>query len=130
MLEMLKTLDTKSIIIVILASLLVIFTIFQPNKKIHTYKDEIKALHKKNEKLLHSNDSLKVVNQKIDAELEKIYGIIKITEKLIVQYDNRINNLKNKQDEISNRVNILSADGVAIEFTNYIKKRSGKSVRK
>jgi hypothetical protein len=130
MLEMLKTLDTKSIIIVILASLLVIFTIFQPNKKIHTYKDEIKALHQKNEKLLHSNDSLKVVNQKIDVELEKIYGIIKITEKLIVQYDNRINNLKNKQDEISNRVNILSADGVAIEFTNYIKKRSGKSVRK
>ena len=95
-----------------------------------TYKDEIKALHQKNEKLLHSNDSLKVVNKKIDKELEKIYGIIKITEKLIVQYDNRINNLKNKQDEISNRVNILSADGVAIEFTNYIKKRSGKSVRK
>ena len=127
---MLKTLDTKSIIILILATLLVIFTIFQPNKNIHTYKDEIKALHQKNEKLLHSNDSLKVVNKKIDKELEKIYGIIKITEKLIVQYDNRINNLKNKQDEISNRVNILSADGVAIEFTNYIKKGSGKSVRK
>jgi predicted RNase H-like nuclease (RuvC/YqgF family) len=130
MLEMLKNLDAKSIIIIILASLLVIFTIFQPNKKIETYKDEIKVLHQKNKELLHSNDSLKIVNQKIDKELEKIYGIIRITEKLIVQYDNRINDLKNKQNETSNRVNVLNADGVASEFANYIKKRSGKGIRK
>ena len=127
---MLKNLDAKSIIIIILASLLVIFTIFQPNKKIETYKGEIKVLHQKNKELLHSNDSLKIVNQKIDKELEKIYGIIRITEKLIVQYDNRINDLKNKQNETSNRVNVLNADGVASEFTNYIKKRSGKGIRK
>lgn len=127
---MLKTLDTKSIIIIILASLLLIFTIFQPNKKINNYKDEIKVLHEKNEKLLHTNDSLAIANQKIDKELKNIYGIIKITEKLITQYDNRINELKNKQDETSNRVNVLSADGVASEFTNYIKKRSGKNIRK
>jgi NCAIR mutase (PurE)-related protein len=127
---MLKTLDTKSIIIIILASLLLIFTIFQPNKKINNYKDEIKVLHEKNEKLLHTNDSLAIVNQKIDKELKNIYGIIKITEKLITQYDNRIIELKNKQDETSNRVNVLSADGVASEFTNYIKKRSGKNIRK
>ena len=127
---MLKTLDTKSIIIIIIASLLLIFTIFQPNKKINNYKDEIKVLHEKNEKLLHTNDSLAIANQKIDKELKNIYGIIKITEKLITQYDNRINELKNKQDETSNRVNVLSADGVASEFTNYIKKRSGKNIRK
>lgn len=127
---MLKTLDTKSIIIIILASLLLIFTIFQPNKKINNYKDEIKVLHEKNEKLLHTNDSLAIANQKIDKELKNIYGIIKITEKLITQYDNRIIELKNKQDETSNRVNVLSADGVASEFTNYIKKRSGKNIRK
>jgi hypothetical protein len=130
MLEMLKTLDTKSIIILILASLLVIFTLLKPNKEINTYKDEIKSLHQRNSKLLNTNDSLKLVNKNIDTELKKIYGIIRITEKLIVQYDNRINDLKHKQDEISNRVNILSADGVAIEFTNYIKKRSSKGVRK
>ena len=127
---MIKTLDTKSIIIIILASLLLIFTIFQPNKKINNYKDEIKVLHEKNEKLLHTNDSLAIANQKIDKELKNIYGIIKITEKLITQYDNRIIELKNKQDETSNRVNVLSADGVASEFTNYIKKRSGKNIRK
>jgi predicted RNase H-like nuclease (RuvC/YqgF family) len=127
---MAKQLDTKSIIIIILASLLVIFTIFQPNKKIDNYKDEIKALHLKNEQLLQNNDSLKIVNEKIDKELKNIYGVIKITEKLIAQYDNRITELKNKQDETSNRVNVLSADGVASEFTNYIKKRSSKDIRK
>jgi septal ring factor EnvC (AmiA/AmiB activator) len=127
---MLKTLDTKSIIIIILASLLLIFTVFQPNRKIDQYKDEIKTLHQKNEKLLHTSDSLKLVNEQIDVELQKIYGIIKLHEKLIVQYNNTINDLKKQQDETSNRVNVLNADGVAAEFTNYIKKRSGKNIRK
>ena len=126
---MLKTLDTKSIIIIILASLLLIFTVFQPNRKIDQYKDEIKTLHQKNEKLLHTSDSLKLVNEQIDAELQKIYGVIKLHEKLIVQYNNTINDLKKQQDETSNRVNVLNADGVAAEFTNYIKKRSGKNIR-
>ena len=127
---MLKTLDTKSIIIIILASLLLIFTVFQPNRKIDQYKDEIKTLHQKNEKLLYTSDSLKLVNEQIDAELQKIYGVIKLHEKLIVQYNNTINDLKKQQDETSNRVNVLNADGVAAEFTNYIKKRSGKNIRK
>jgi septal ring factor EnvC (AmiA/AmiB activator) len=127
---MLKTLDTKSIIIIILASLLLIFTVFQPNKKIDQYKDEIKTLHQKNEKLLHTSDSLKLVNEQIDAELQKIYGVIKLHEKLIVQYNNTIIALKKQQNETSNRVNVLNADGVAAEFTNYIKKRSGKNIRK
>jgi hypothetical protein len=127
---MLKTLDTKSIIIIILASLLLIFTVFQPNKKIDQYKDEIKTLHQKNEKLLHTSDSLKLVNEQIDAELQKIYGVIKLHEKLIVQYNNTIIDLKKQQNETSNRVNVLNADGVAAEFTNYIKKRSGKNIRK
>jgi septal ring factor EnvC (AmiA/AmiB activator) len=127
---MLKTLDTKSIIIIILASLLLIFTVFQPNRKIDQYKDEIKTLHQKNEKLLHTSDSLRLVNEQIDAELQKIYGVIKLHEKLIVQYNNTINDLKKQQNETSNRVNVLNADGVAAEFTNYIKKRSSKNIRK
>lgn len=127
---MLKTLDTKSIIIIILASLLLIFTVFQPNRKIDQYKDEIKTLHQKNQKLLHTSDSLRLVNEQIDAELQKIYGVIKLHEKLIVQYNNTINDLKKQQNETSNRVNVLNADGVAAEFTNYIKKRSSKNIRK
>jgi hypothetical protein len=127
---MLKNLDTKSIIIIILASLLLIFTVFQRSEKIDQYKDEIKTLHQKNKKLLYTSDSLKLVNKQIDVELQKIYGIINFHEKLIVQYNNTINDLKKQQDETSNRVNVLTADGVATEFTNYIKKRSSKNIRK
>jgi hypothetical protein len=130
MLEMLKTLDTKSIIIIILITLLLIFTVFQPNRKIDQHKDEIEILHQKNDKLLHTNDSLKIVNQRIDLELNKIYGVIKLHENLIMKYNNTINNLKKQQDETSNRVNVLNADGVATEFTDYIKKRSSKNIRK
>ena len=86
-------------------------------------------MHQKNEKLLYTSDSLRLVNVQIDAELQKIYGVIKLHEKLIVQYNNTINDLKKQQDETSNRVNVLNADGVAAEFTNYIKKRSGKNIR-
>ena len=130
MLEMLKKLEIKTIIIIILTVLLVILTIFKPNKMITDYKNEIKVLNDKSNKLLHTNDSLNQVNKKLDSELEKIYGIIKVTEKLIIQYDNNIIELKNKQNEISNRVNVLNADGVASEFTNYIKERSSKGIRK
>lgn len=127
---MLKTLDTKSIIIIILTTLLLIFTVFQPNRKIDQHKGEIEFLHQKNEKLLHANDSLKLVNQRIDLELNKIYSVIKLHENLITKYNNTINDLKKQQDETSNRVNVLNADGVATEFTDYIKKRSSKNIRK
>ena len=130
MLEMLKTLDIKSIIIIILTTLLLIFTVLQPNRKINEYKDEIKILHQNNKKLLHTSDSLKIVNQRIGLELNKIYDVIKLHETLITKYNNTINDLKKQQDETRNRVNVLNADGVATEFTNYIKKRSGKNIRK
>jgi hypothetical protein len=130
MLQMLKKLDIKSILIIILATLLIILTVFQPNKKIDYYKNEIELLHKSNAKLLYSNDSLKLVNKGLDKELTKIYGVIKLHETLILKYNNTINDLKQQQDETTNRINILNADGVATEFTNYLKKRSSKSIRK
>lgn len=127
---MVKKLDTKSIIIIILTMLLLIFALFIPNKKINQYKDEVKGLHQKNQKLLYTNDSLKSVNKEIDIELEKMYDVIKAHETLITQYNDRINELKKQKNETFNKVNILSGDSVAIEFTNYIKKRTGKNVCK
>jgi hypothetical protein len=127
---MVKKLDTKSIIIIILTMLLLIFALFRPNKKINQYKDEVKALHQKNQKLLYTNDSLKSVNKEIDIELEKMYDVIKAHETLITEYNDKINELKKQKNETFNKVNILSGDSVAIEFTNYIKKRTGKNICK
>jgi peptidoglycan hydrolase CwlO-like protein len=125
-----KKFDTKTIIIMILAVLVIILMITNSKNNIYGYKKEIKELHEKNTKLRYEYDSLVVDNKRIDAELDKIYGVINITEKLVEQYDNRIKELKESKNETSNRVNVLNADGVASEFTNYIKKRGSKNIRK
>jgi len=125
-----KKLDTKTIIIIILTALVLILMLFTVKNNVHDYKKEIKELHQQNTQLKYQVDSITVENKKIDAELNKIYGVISITEKLIEQYDNRIKELKQSKNETSNRVNVLNANGVAAEFTNYIKKRGSKNVRK
>jgi peptidoglycan hydrolase CwlO-like protein len=125
-----KKFDAKTIIIMILAVLVIILMIANSKNNVYGYKKEIKELHEKNTKLRYEYDSLVVDNKRIDAELDKIYGVINITEKLVEQYDNRIKELKESKNETTNRVNVLNADGVASEFTNYIKKRGSKNIRK
>lgn len=120
---MLKKLDTKSIIIIILTSLLVIFIWLEPNKRINYYKNELKALREANIELLKTNDSLKKANVLIDNEIKNLHKIIEVNEKLLIQYNNEITYLKNRKNEIPGKVNILNADMVAIEFTNYFKRR-------
>jgi uncharacterized protein YoxC len=124
-----KKLDAKTIIIIILTALVLILMLFTVKNNVYDYKKEIKELHQQNTQLKHQVDSITVENKKIDAQLNKIYGIINISEKLIEQYDNRIKELKQSKNETSNRVNVLNANGVATEFTNYIKKRGSKNVR-
>ncbi len=121
--DMLKKLDGKTIMIIILTTLVIIMMLSRSKNNVYYYKEEIKELNEKNLRLKAQYDSLSLENKKIDAQLEKIYGVIKITEKLIVQYDNRIKELKDRQNETSDRINVLNADGVARELTNYIKKR-------
>lgn len=125
-----KKFDAKTIIIMILAVLVIIIMVVNSKNNVYGYKKEIKELHEKNTQLRYKFDSLTVENKKIDAELDKIYGVIDITKKLIEQYDNRIKELKQSKNETSNRVNVLNANGVASEFTNYIKKRGSKNIRK
>ena len=124
-----KKLDAKTIIIIILTALVLILMLFTVKNNVYDYKKEIKELHQQNTQLKHQVDSITVENKKIDAQLNNIYGIINISETLIEQYDNRIKELKQSKNETSNRVNVLNANGVATEFTNYIKKRGSKNVR-
>lgn len=126
---MLKKIDTKTVLIIILTILVIILMVAQSKNNIYYYKKEINELNKQNRELRFKYDSISDENHKIDSELKKIYGVINITEKLIAQYDNKIKDLKNDKNETSNRVNILNANGVAVEFTNYIKKRRNKNIR-
>jgi uncharacterized protein YoxC len=98
-----KKLDTKTIIIIILTALVLILMFFNTKNNVYDYKKEIEELHQKNTQLKYQVDSITVENKKIDAQLNKIYGIINISEKLIEQYDNRIKELKQSKKNKTKR---------------------------
>jgi chromosome segregation ATPase len=127
---MLKKLDNKSYIILILIAILLVSIITRPGNKINYYKKEISELKLKNQKLLYSYDSLRNENKIIDTKLKLLYLIIEEKEKTISSYNDKIEYYKRKQNEIPSKIKFLNADGVATEFTNYIKKRSSKNIRK
>ena len=127
---MLKKLDNKSYIILILIAILLVSIITRPGNKINYYKKEISELKLKNQKLLYSYDSLRYENKKIDTKLKLLYLIIEEKEKTISSYNDKIEYYKRKQNEIPSKIKFLNADGVATEFTNYIKTKRSKSVHK
>jgi chromosome segregation ATPase len=127
---MLKKLDNKSYIILILIAILLVSIITRPGNKINYYKKEISELKLKNQKLLYSYDSLRNENRIIDTKLKLLYLIIEEKEKTISSYNDKIEYYKRKQNEIPSKIKFLNADGVATEFTNYIKTKRSKSVHK
>jgi chromosome segregation ATPase len=127
---MLKKLDNKSYIILILIAILLVSIITRPGNKINYYKKEISELKLKNQKLLYSYDSLRNENKIIDTKLKLLYLIIEEKEKTISSYNDKIEYYKRKQNEIPSKIKFLNADGVATEFTNYIKTKRSKSVHK
>ena len=127
--NILKNLEPKTIIILILTILLTISIIFRPGQKIDYYKSEIKSLNNRNKVLMKTYDSLEFENRKLDVKIESLQSIIQKNEKIIMDYNKQIINLKQNQNDTRNKVNVLTADGVASEFTNYLKTKSGKSVR-
>ena len=127
--NILKKLEPKTTIILILTILLVLSVIFRPGKKIDYYKGEIKDLKNKNKELMKSYDSLEFENRKLDVKIESLNSIILDNERIITDYNKQIINLKQNKNDTRNKVNVLTADGVASELTNYLKTKSGKSVR-
>lgn len=125
----LKKLDIKSIFIIIL-SLGLIFSFMLGQKNTIDYKkDEIKNLHEKNKFLLSKNDSLKSLNKVLDEQIFVINKQLQINEKMLVESELKINTLKQRRNETNNTVTRLSANGVANELSNYIKKHKNSSVR-
>ena len=122
-----KLLDTKSIFIIILASLLVIAVVFNNKYTPKKYEDEINALHLENDKLTHNNDSLKVSNQKLDTYIKEINTQITENKVLLNNTQSQLNKLNKRRNEIPNSVKRLSANGVAIAFSDYLDKRTKSS---
>ena len=115
-----KKLDIKSIAIIVLGAALIISFLFGNKLHINDHKDEIKALHEQNSNLMLSNDSIKALNIKLDAEIKEINTKIVAYETSLATKDSEITTLKKKRNEVPRYVNSLSGDGVANAFSDYL----------
>jgi regulator of replication initiation timing len=118
----LKKLDIKTVFIIILSLGLIISFFLGQKNKISYRKDEIKELHAKNDKLLGKNDSLFILNDKLEKKIAKINLLIEANNKEITEKESQIQLLKKRKNEIPNHVNVLSANGVASSLTKYIER--------
>jgi regulator of replication initiation timing len=118
----LKKLDIKTVFIIILSLGLIISFFLGQKNKINYRKDEIKELHAKNDKLLGKNDSLFILNDKLEKKIAKINLLIEANNKEIAEKESQIQLLKKRKNEIPNHVNVLSANGVASSLTKYIER--------
>lgn len=122
-----KFLDIKTIFIIILGSLLIIALLVNRKTNPKSYQDEINALHLENSRLTNNNDSLKLVNVKLDKTITQIEKKISANEVLLADTQLQLEYLNKRKNEIPNDVNRLSANGVTIAFTNYLDKRTKSS---
>ena len=115
--------DIKMIFILVLAVALILAIVFRPSKGIEMYENEIKELHEQNESLLNHNDSLKIVNSKLDEKNKKIIQAIDSTQVELDKTNDRIKDLENGKGKVSGYVNTLNADGVANGLSEYLNNR-------
>ena len=125
----LKDLDIKTIFIIILSlGLIVSFTIGQ-KKGIDYKKDEIKNLQEKNISLVKENSKILFKNKELDNKIFLLRNEIKINKELLTKTESQLNNLKQRRNEISNRVTNLSTNDVANELSDYIQRHVNDSIR-
>lgn len=115
--------DIQTIFILILATALVLTIIFRPSKPIETYEEEINALKKVNKELLLSNDSISIINQKLEEEIKEILFTIDSTQALLKNTENKLKELEGRRNEVSNIVDNLNSDGITNSLTDYLQRR-------
>ena len=120
--------DIQTIFILILAAALVLTIIFRPSKPIETYENEINALKNINKELLLSNDSISIINKKLEEEIKEILFSIDSTQALLKNTENKLKELEGRRNEVSNIVDNLNSDGITNSLSDYLKRR-GKDSR-
>jgi len=116
--------NIQAIFIVILAAALILSFIFRPSKPIETYEDEINALKQQNQQLLLSNDSINLINTKLQKEINIILIAIDSTKVVLKKKENKIKELEKKRNEIPAIINNMHSDDVTNSFSDYLKRRN------
>jgi len=116
--------DIKTIVIILL-SLLVVGLIFFNNsgKDIEKYRQEIDNLNKVNKELLLNNDSLKNLNSDLSKDIINLNDKIDDINLILESNESLIKRLKKRKSEIPTNVNVMDADGVASDISDYLKRR-------
>ena len=119
-----KSMDPKTILIILLSIGLIISFFFGQNSHIDKHADEIKLLQEKSAKLRIENDSLIKENFKIDEYIKIVNEKINNNSNELEKTKLELNKLKNRRSENNIYVNRLSNYGVANEFSKYLDKRT------
>lgn len=117
-------LDIKDIAIICLGLALIISFIFGQRNKIDYHSDEIAKLHKSNEELLFKNDSIRLVNDKLDVMISEINKTLLINNQKLSETQIKLDVLNKRKNEIPTYVKHLSANDVSNSFSDYIEKRT------
>lgn len=113
-------LDIKMWFIIILGVGLILSLIFRPSPNIKEYEEDIENLKRENDKIDSQNDSLRLVNTKLNEEVKILLKEIDTTEQLLKQNNERIKQLENDKNKISDYVKSLDANGVAASLSDYL----------
>ena len=116
--------NIQTVFILILAGALILSFIFRPSKPIETYEDEINALKQQNHQLLLSNDSINLINTKLQEEIKVILYAIDSTKVVLKETEEKLKNLEKKRNEIPDIINNMDSDDITNNLSNYLKRRN------
>ena len=115
--------NIQTVFILILAAALILSFIFRPSTPIETYEDEINLLKQQNQQLLLSNDSINLINTKLQEEINVMLYAIDSTKVALEKTETKLENLEIKRNEVSTIVNNMDSDDITNTFSNYLKRR-------
>jgi regulator of replication initiation timing len=115
--------NIQLVFILILAVALILSFIFRPSKPIETYENEINSLKQQNKQLLLSNDSIRLINNKLQEEINVILYAIDSTKVALRETELKLKDLEEKRNEVSTIVNNMDSDDITNTFSNYLKRR-------
>ena len=119
--------NIQTVFILILAAALILSFIFRPSTPIETYEDEINLLKQQNQQLLLSNDSINLINTKLQEEINVMLYAIDSTKVAIEKTETKLENLEIKRNEVSTIVSNMGSDDITNTFSNYFKRRSKRN---
>ena len=115
--------NIQTVFILILAAALILSFIFRPSIPIETYEDEINLLKQQNQQLLLSNDSINIINTKLQEEINVILYAIDSTKVALKETEHKLEILEKKRNEVSTIINNMDSDDITNTFSNYLKRR-------